>query len=275
MSFVKNLLVYNGNMDKSTHSLDGEIIHYRDSGSGATTLVFVHGWLGSGHWFDQQEEFFRKTYRVVLVDLAGHGQSSRTRSEWSADNYVHDIEAVVNSLDASNVILVGHSMAGAFVLEASRRLPVVSAVVVIDTLKDLDRMITPEQAEQFLFQHYREDFEDAVRIILPQHLFVETTPIDVKNRLQAEFLKNEGSFAINAIAGLYQMDVPKIAQAVSVPVRAINSDYAPVNVESNRKYLADYDYKTLSGTGHYPMLEKPDEFNEVLAQTIEALSAPL
>lgn len=43
-------------------------------------------------------------------------------------------------------ILAGHSMSGAFVLEASLELPQVKAIILIDTLKDLNMIITYEQS---------------------------------------------------------------------------------------------------------------------------------
>jgi hypothetical protein len=51
------------------------------------------------------------------------------------------------------------------------------------------------------------------------------------------------------------------------------SDYTPTNEDSLRKYCkARYSIKTIHGTGHYPMIEKPGEFNMLLDETIEDIS---
>lgn len=255
-------------MEKYVSSADGENIHYRESGDHEVATVFVHGWLGDVSWWKNQEQVFGNDYDVVLIDLAGHGQSSRTRKDWSGEHYADDIVAVVHQLESKDVVLIGHSMSGAFVLEATRHLLQVKGVVLIDTLKDLDKTMTPEQAEQVLFSNYRNDFKNAVEKILPQYLFVEQTPDSVRERLQSDFLGNEATFAINSIAGLYEMDVRSIAKEVDVPVRAINSDYSPVSLENNRKYFKDYDYSDIGGTGHYPMLENPQKFNDALQRAI-------
>jgi len=61
-------------------SSDKVPIAYESSGEGETTLVFVHGWsCDRTYWKAQQAEFSRD-FRVVLVDLAGHGESGRAQS---------------------------------------------------------------------------------------------------------------------------------------------------------------------------------------------------
>lgn len=59
-------------------------------------------------------------------------------------------------------------MSGFYVLEASQGLPKVKALVLVDTLKNLDQIFTPQQAEELMFQHYRKDFANAVTMILFQ-----------------------------------------------------------------------------------------------------------
>ena len=58
-----------------------------------------------------------------------------------------------------------------------------------------------------------------------------------------------------------------------MPVRCINSaggykSFIPTAVETNKKY-ADYGGVTIEGVGHYPMLEKPDEFNRKLRDVLK------
>jgi pimeloyl-ACP methyl ester carboxylesterase len=67
---------------------------------------------------------------------------------------------------------------------------------------------------------------------------------------------------------LFAVDTKKLLKEAGVPVRCINSAggyqyFSPTAVETNRKY-ADYKAVTIDGIGHYPMLEKPAEFNAAL-----------
>lgn len=256
-------------MEKYSRSTDKVNIHYTETGNGNIALVFVHGWLGNTNWWNDQEKYFNDKYKIVRIDLGGHGRSDKSRQNWTSKQYADDIKTVVQHIKSSEIILVGHSMSGAYVVEASIDIPKIKAIILVDTLRDLEQNLTTEQAEEFMFSHYRTDFKSAVENILPQYLFVEKTPEKIKKQLQNEFLQNEPDLAINTLRPLYEMDIQKFAQQINVPVRAINSDAAPTNMVSNTKYFKNYNYKVISDTGHYPMLEKPNEFNIILDKLID------
>ena len=99
------------------------MIHYDVHGQGDRALVFVHCWSCDTrtYWQNQVDEF-AKDFRVVTVDLGGHGQSGMNRKEWTMAAFGADVAAVVNKLDLKNIVLVGHSMGGPVCLEAARRL---------------------------------------------------------------------------------------------------------------------------------------------------------
>ena len=253
----------------TVNSSDGTQIAVEVSGKGDYALLFIHGWLGNKSWWDDQVRVFEQNYLVARMDLAGHGESGKGRSKYTSIAYAEDIAAVANSLATTKIILVGHSMSGAYVLEAATKIPKLHALIVVDTLKDLEQTFTPEQVESFLSM-YRNNFEMVVDAILPNYLFVDSTSPEVKNKIQAEFL-SQSSFASNAIEPLYRMDVKPPAQAVKVPVRAINSDNGPTNKETNQKYFSDYDFVEIKGTGHYPMLENAAAFNSALQGLLKKL----
>jgi len=256
-------------MDLKARSADGVAIHAEATGSGRTALLFVHGWLGSGRWWDAQRDAFAGEYTVVTLDLAGHGASGGDRGVWSAEAYAQDIEAVAERVDADARVLVGHSMSGAYVTVAAPTIPRLKGVVLVDTLKNLEQLTTPDQAKP-VFDHYRKDFPSAVRNLLPKFLFAPQTPPEVIARLPSEFLRVPGDRAAQRLEPLYRCDLREAARAVKVPVRAINSDAQPTAVEANRRWFADFDCEVMPGVGHYPMLEQPEAFNLALRRTLAA-----
>lgn len=169
-------------------SLDGSELYYEFTPGerGQPVLLFVHGWLGNCRWFDGQRDFvLGKGYGFAAMDLPGHGLSSPAR-EYTSTVYAAAIRAVVMALPVDKVVLVGHSMSGAYALEAGG-LSKVSRIVLVDTLKNLEQKMSAEQVETF-FAGYREDFAKAVREVLPHYLFAAGTPGEVRSRLEKEFL---------------------------------------------------------------------------------------
>lgn len=246
-------------------------VYYQISGKGSTALLFAHGWLGKGEWWNSQRDHLQDRYTIVQMNMPGHENSELPKEELTAHHYAEAIAAVANDLPVEKVILVGHSMSGAYVLEASLKSPKVKSIVVIDTLKDLDQVFTFEMADKMIFDLYRKDYKFAILNVMPQFLFSPHSPQEIKRQLQDEFLTRSGEMAIKLLAPLYKFDVREIAKQVTVPVRAINSDFSPVNVENNKKYLRDYKNEMISNCGHYPMVERPEEFNKILDKVLATL----
>lgn len=243
-------------------SADGTAIHYDVTGDAATALVFVHGWMGNGTWWDAQRDAFVATHRIVQMDLGGHGRSGR-RAAHSGEAYAADIAAVVRAVAAPHTIVVGHSMAGAYALLAN----VGERIVLVDTVKNLGNAMTYAQVEPMLAS-YRADYPRALAETLPKFLFAQRTPAAVRERLTREFGSVSGDTASELLAPLYRCDLRAAARNVRVPVRGIGTDLSPHDDAANREYLADYAYVELAGYGHYPMLEAPYEFNTLLSQQL-------
>lgn len=91
---------------------DGVDIFYKDWGTGQP-IVFSHGWpLSSDDW-DAQMMFFRlRGYRVVAHDRRGHGRSEQVDDGHDMDHYADDLAAVVEHLDLTDAIHIGHSTGG-------------------------------------------------------------------------------------------------------------------------------------------------------------------
>ena len=62
-------------------------------------------------------------YKVVTLDLAGHGKSGKQRTDWSVNGFAEDVNAVIRELDLKKIILIGHSLGAAVNLMAATSYP--------------------------------------------------------------------------------------------------------------------------------------------------------
>jgi len=91
---------------------DGAQIFYKDWGSGQP-VVFSHGWpLNADAWDDQLFFFASNGYRAIAHDRRGHGRSTQTLNGNDMDTYADDLAALVEELDLTNAIHIGHSTGG-------------------------------------------------------------------------------------------------------------------------------------------------------------------
>ncbi|TWB12335.1 non-heme chloroperoxidase [Nitrospirillum amazonense] len=93
---------------------DGTKIFYKDWGDkGAKPFVFSHGWpLCSDAWDGQMLFLLQNGFRVIAHDRRGHGRSDQPGIGNDMDTYADDLAAVMNALDVSKAVMVGHSTGG-------------------------------------------------------------------------------------------------------------------------------------------------------------------
>jgi pimeloyl-ACP methyl ester carboxylesterase len=246
-------------------SADGVPIHFTDQGKGEPALVFVHCWSCDRHLWDNQVPVFAKRHRVVTLDLAGHGDSGRGRRDWSIPAFGEDVKAVVEKLGLKQVVLVGSSMGGPVSLEAARLMPGrIVGIVPVDTLQNVSERVPPEQVAGMI-KLLEADYKGTTTQFMNQRLFAAGTPAAVKERMLAGALSVPPEVAVPSIRAVLTYDPQPAFGEMKVPVRAINSDLNPTNVDGNQKVLPGFQAVIMKGVGHYPMLENPARFNELLA----------
>ncbi|WP_111767021.1 alpha/beta fold hydrolase [Nakamurella deserti] len=100
---------------------DGAQMFYKDWGAGRP-VVFSHGWpLNSDAWDVELKLAADAGYRAIAHDRRGHGRSEQTWTGNDMDTYAADLAALVEALDLTDVIVVGHSTGGGEVVRYAAR----------------------------------------------------------------------------------------------------------------------------------------------------------
>jgi non-heme chloroperoxidase len=86
------------------------IIHYEDHGTGRP-IVLIHGYpLNGNSWEKQERVLLGAGHRVITYDRRGFGKSSQPTVGYDYDTFAADLDALLNHLDLTEVVLVGFSM---------------------------------------------------------------------------------------------------------------------------------------------------------------------
>lgn len=261
---------------KTVRAEDGLNIVCEVRGKGDTALIFLHGWCGDREFWKHQVEPFAAEYRVVALDQAGHGESGKDRKEWSVKALAGDVEAVAKALGLKRVILVGHSMGGPVSLAAAKRMPgTVIAVIGVDTLQNAEFKFPEEMRKKFL-EAFEADFKGTMRVGLAGMLHEKSDPA-LKEWLSTKAESQDQKMAMALMHNMSGLDMKTFLQEAKVPVRCVNSAggfqfFTPTAVDIQKKY-ADYNAVTIEEVGHFPMLEKPAEFNQKLREVLKEFSA--
>lgn len=250
---------------------DGTSLVCEVRGKGDTALVFLHGWCCDREHWKYQVEAFAADYRVVAFDQAGHGESGKDRKQWSGLDLGADVEAVVKELGLKRVILVGHSAGGPVALLAAKRMPgTVVAVIGVDTLHNAERKSSEESTKKLL-EALEKDFKGTMRANVSGWLPEKAGP-ELKKWILTRMESQDPKVAIGLMRGRSAVDFAAMFKEAKVPVRCINSGRTTTAVATNKKY-ADFEAIVMDEVGHFPMLEKPAEFNQKLRDVLKEFAA--
>lgn len=258
-------------LNRAAVSFDGVSLGYSVSGCAETALIFIHGGMSDRSFWDGQHAAFAERFRVIALDLAGHGESGQNRREWGIQQFARDVVAVMDAERVSRAVLIGNSLGGPVALEAALLTGArVLAVIGVDTFQDMGRIMDANQMRE-LAEAWRRDFPGSMDRMLHTLLYPDTEPSlyeDIRRRMSAMPL--DSVCAMFRGFGGYDTGWP--ARQLHVPVRCINGDRIPTDVLAIRRVLVDFDAVILPHTGHYPMLERPEEFNRTLTETLQRIA---
>jgi len=253
-------------------AVDGVRIAYEEQGGGSPVLVFVHGWsCNRGYWVAQIPEF-AKRFRVIALDLGGHGESGHDgRQDWTIASFGSDVASLVRKLRLRRVILIGHSMGGDVITEAARHLKGrVIGLVWLDTYKQLGPGRSPEAVDEFV-AHLRGNFVESTQSVV-RSLFIPTSDPALVDRVAADMSSAPPQIALSAIHSSfsYSRQIVASLNELKLPVIAINPDNSPTDVASMNRHGVEV--VVMPGVGHFVMMEDPPRLNALLSAAIDRLN---
>ena len=110
-------------------------VHVREDGpADAPTLVLIHGFIGSLHWFDLVVPLLVEDFRLVRMDLLGHGDTRGSATDAPLQAAV--VEDVLARLGVADAVVVGHSFGADVAVTLAERSARVRAVVIVTQAPD-------------------------------------------------------------------------------------------------------------------------------------------
>ena len=255
-------------------SNDGTPISYETYGTGEPTLVFVHGWSCDARYWRAQVSHFSRNYRVVTLDLAGHGHSGATRSKYTMLAFGEDVRAVAEAIGSRRLILIGHSMGGSVIAEAARLMPDrVIGLIGIDTLEDIEYPLTREELEKMIAP-LEENFRGGSRQFV-SGMIASTTDPELREWILSDMSAAPPRVALSAMNEMLSQyitgEAAKVFEHIRIPVITVNGDQWPINYEANRRHMFSFDAIVLKGADHFLMMNRPMDFNRALEQAINMI----
>jgi len=255
-------------------------IAYTVSGKGRA-VVLLHGFLGSSKSWETTKDALSKQFKVICVELPGHGQSDCYGYVHSMELMAQAVKAVMDNLRLKKYVLIGHSMGGYTGLAFAELFP--------DFVRGLCLFHSTSYADS---EQKKKDRSRAIKIVKSNHdIYVRATITNLFNTQQLKQLKKEISFTQNIarktskrgiIASLEGMknrpsrDV--VLHFANYPVLFIIGKYdnlLPMQSLLDQAEIAKHkDVLLLEKSGHMGFLEEPEICIKHLKRFIRNSFAP-
>jgi pimeloyl-ACP methyl ester carboxylesterase len=243
-------------------------ISYTDSGKG-TAIVLLHGFLENKKMWNEYIDLFSEKYRVIAIDLLGHGKSDSLGYVHSMEENANVVHEVLEHLNIPKAIIVGHSMGGYVGLAFAELYPEnISKLVLLNSTSKEDsheKKINRNRAIKAVKQNYVNFVSLAIANLFSENN--RTRLADEIEKVRDQALKTPLQGIIASLEGMkIRKDREKLLHKNLFPVLLILGKKDPVlNYEESILQIEDTTAELVSfEDGHMSSIENKEELKPIL-----------
>lgn len=243
-------------------------ISFTDSGEG-NSIVLLHGFLENKKMWTEYVELFSKKYRVITIDLLGHGESDSLGYVHEMEENANAVNEVLENLKIEKAIILGHSMGGYVALAFAELYPqkIQKLVLLNSTSKEdsAEKKLNRTRAIKAVKQNYVNFVSLAIA-----NLFSENNRLRLENEIEKvreQALKTPLQGIIASLEGMkIRKDREWLLQENRFPVLLILGKKDPVlNYEDSLSQIEDTTVELISfEDGHMSHIENKEELKPIL-----------
>ncbi|MFC7624637.1 alpha/beta fold hydrolase [Microlunatus sp. GCM10028923] len=256
---------------------DGDLHVIDDGPRGAPVLLLLHGTASSLHAYDRLAPLLTSRYRVIMIDLLGHGRSAKPDdAPYEIVDHGRRTGRVLDRLGVPRAIVVGHSTGGSVATALAEQRPeLVRGLVLINSGPRLDAYTAPPLAiDPAAWDSLTDDqLRQAMESAFSRPGF--RPPQELVEDLRGMTFRSFAAILQAAEGYLRAEPLPDRLARLGLPLLVIFG-------ADDRRWLpssaADYQVvpgarlKLLPGLGHTPQLEDPERTAEPLLDFVERLN---
>ena len=241
-------------------NVDGAKVHWTSKGSGPA-IIFVHGWTCDESSWQGQVPAFSKQYRVITLDLPGHGKSDLPKNgTFSMQLFARAVEAVRAEAKVDRAVFVGHSMGTPVIRAYATMYPAhVAGLVLVDGLVQVAGSQPGFTPPPMIGTEGLKARENMVR-----GMFGPATTPELQQHILKMMLGTKEATAAGAMNATWDQSWVK-NDPITVPVLGVYAARPLASREAITRIFPKVEYHEIPGSAHFLMMEKPDEFNQLLS----------
>lgn len=248
----------------------GAMVYFEEHGQEGTPLVLLHSLGTSSRLWDRQIASFKETFRIVVVDARGHG-NTRSSDPFSMRDCALDVVEVLKHLNIPSAHILGLSMGGHVAMELYASFPeLVRSLLLCDTFPKIAEDIREDRIQSRLEMLKQPNFERewAVMSLHPdasEECITETVDMFGCTR------ESYGEAWVAVMNVDYTGVLPKVAKPALV-LTGDNDRSAPLLVaQGMHQAIPGSSLAVVENAGHLSNLSNPEHFNRLIMQFLTGL----
>lgn len=247
---------------------DGCQLHYEEYGKGAPVLL-VHGLGSSTRDWEYQIPALAAHYRVVAIDIRGHGRSDKPRERYSIAGFAEDVAALIEHLGLGRVHLVGISMGGMIGFQLGVERPeLLQSLCIVNSgpeVKAKSPRDVLEIAKRWSLSRLLS--LDTIAKGLGRLLFPKPEQAELRRKIEERWPQNDKRAYLASLDAIIGWGVRERLARISCPTLVISADhdYTPVaQKEAYVKEMPNARLLVIEDSRHATPLDQPQRFNSSL-----------
>ena len=249
--------------------------YFDNENHGKSVLVFIHGLGESLDSWSYQIEAFKNDYRVIALDVRGHGLSSDGTLNITIEQMGLDILALLDYLNIYAAHFIGLSMGGMICQELTKKN---QSRMLSQTLANTAAF--PTDAINHPLSKIVEQVKNTPIATMAEYVTKSCLPSDTNKSLYTNIFKmfknNRQIPYVAATAATFSIDFRDVLEDIRIPTLIIVGDLDIITPVWAAKYLHENIKNSklviIDGAGHLTKLEKPLLFNQALAEFLQSIN---
>jgi 3-oxoadipate enol-lactonase len=256
---------------------DAQLYYELHGDAQKSVILFLHGLGSSVVDWEFQQPYFQAQYRVLLVDMRGHGRSDKPKGPYTIAQFARDVVGLLDHLAIDQVHVVGLSMGGMIAFQLAADFP-----------QRVRSLTITNSGPSFVVRTLKERFSIWIRFfivralgmrklgeMLAPRLFPDTDQEALRQTFATRWAENKPRAYMDALRALVSWGggVEDRLSGINIPtlIVAADADYTPLATkEAYLRKMPNASLKIIPNSHHAVPMERPQAFNEIVGAFVGA-----
>jgi len=232
-------------------------------------IIFIHGLGSSTLDWENQIPFFAQKYKVIVLDLRGHGNTGSVNGEYSINLFAADVAQLITLLDVSSVHIVGISMGGMVGFQLVIDFPnLIKSLVVINSFVEIDLSISKNRRQLKLRKLIPRLLGMKIMgKIIGKKLFPDERQAHLRQMIAERWKENSVEDYLKTVKAIEKWSGKNRLSEINCPVLVVASEFDYTSIEEKAIYTKAMSFAEMviiENSRHGVVFDQPDKLNQVI-----------